>query len=267
MEIRTDEHGLIQYLTLQGRLETSTAGSLETASDQLLHQGHRLFLIDAAYLEYISSSGIGSLVRFARSLDRAGGRAVVVGASSEVRWLFEFFGLDRLLPIFPGYADAERALLEGRSHASLSILTSKPPARAMAEPRAVMPERVNLDQSGYADEARSEALHGGGNPPLAGNLASLEQSLSRVLASLERIPEAIFELRENQPAGRAGGHFHSPIVVDCRKCNSHLRIKKAGEHLCPRCGTRFRVNPAGEADFGIGSSVWQTQPASHSASR
>lgn len=275
MEIRTDEHGLIQYLTLQGRLETSTAASLETASDQLLHQGHRLFLIDAAYLEYVSSSGIGSLVRFARSLDRAGGRAVVVGASSEVRWLFEFFGLDGLLPIYPGYADAERALLEGRQHASLSILTSRPPARAMAEPRTVLPERVDLDSPGGHAVSGAYAVSGahgsdetprGGSAPLAGNLASLEQSLARVLVSLERIPEAIFELRENHPAGRAGGHFHSPIVVDCRKCNSHLRIKKAGDHLCPRCGTRFRVNPAGEADFGSGSSAWQTQPASHSAS-
>jgi anti-anti-sigma factor len=264
MEIKTDEHGLIQYLTLQGRLETSTAQSLETATDQLLHQGHRLFLIDAAYLEYISSSGIGSLVRFARSVDRAGGHSAVVGASSEVRWLLEFFGIDRLLPLYAGYADAERALLEDQKNASLSILTSKPPARAMASPRAVMPERVELDSAPAAQAGQTS------QPPqgqLAGNLSALEQSLARVIESLEKIPEAIFELRENQPLARGSSHFHSPIVVDCRKCGSHLRIKKAGDHLCPRCGARFRVNPAGEPDFSTGSSAWQTQPASPSVSR
>lgn len=268
MEIRTDEHGSVQYITLQGRLETSTSASFEAATDQLLHQGHRLFLIDAASLESVSSAGIGSLVRFARSTERAGGFLAVVGCSSEVQWLFEFFGLTRILPVYSSYAEGERALLERKSGSGLSILTAPPRPRAIAEPRAVTPERVDPDtmspERAPASFTAAAQTHAGA--ALAPDLVSLEKSLARVIESLERIPEAIFELRESRPQTAGSKHFHSPIVVDCRKCASHLRIKKAGDHLCPRCGARFRVNPAGEADFSSGLTPWQTQPASLSAS-
>ncbi|MBL8021865.1 MAG: STAS domain-containing protein, partial [Leptospirales bacterium] len=138
MEIKTQENGSAQFLTLSGRLDAVTATDFEKIGEHLLHAGHRMFLIDAQDLEYVSSSGIGALAKWARSLDRAGGACAIVGAGSEVRWLLQFFGLSKQLPHFGNTADAERFLSERHRTAShLSILTTPRPTSAYAAPRAI----------------------------------------------------------------------------------------------------------------------------------
>lgn len=288
MEIKTQENGSAQFLTLSGRLDAVTATDFEKIGEHLLHAGHRMFLIDAQDLEYVSSSGIGALAKWARTLDRAGGACAIVGAGSEVRWLLQFFGLSKQLPHFGNLADAERFLAErNRTASHLSILTTPRPASAYAAPRAIaldmkMDEpRKTAGKVATADArepvhpAHSESMvgpssHEAGSQPLTANLTTLEASLARVIDSLERIPDTIRELREQnlstlQPR-RAAVRFAEGIVVDCQRCGSHLRIKKTGEHLCPRCAARFSVNQDGTAHFSTRPSSWQAQQETHSAS-
>ncbi|MCE9597851.1 MAG: STAS domain-containing protein [Spirochaetia bacterium] len=278
MEIKTQENGNAQFLTLAGRLDAVTATDFEKIAEHLLHAGHRMFLIDAQDLEYVSSSGIGALAKWARSLDRAGGACAIVGAGSEVRWLLQFFGLSRQLPHFGNLSDAERFLTErSRAASHLSILTTPRPASAYAAPRAIAmdmkvqePRPKVAGSSAHAEPAQVDTQATAEGGQLGANLSTLEASLARVIDSLERIPDTIRELREQnlstlQPK-KASVRFAEGIVVDCQRCGSHLRIKKTGEHLCPRCAVRFSVNQNGTAHFSERPSSWQAQQETHSAS-
>lgn len=279
MEIKTQDNGSVQFLTLSGRLDAVTATDFEKIGEHLLHAGHRMFLIDAQDLEYVSSSGIGALAKWARTLDRAGGACGIVGAGSEVRWLLQFFGLSKQLPHFGNLGDAERFLSErNRTASHLSILTTPRPTSAYAAPRAIALDMKMDEPRKHAPSAAS--VHSGApaaNPstnleaqPLGANLSTLEASLARVIDSLERIPDTIRELREQnlstlQPK-RAPVRFAEGIVLDCQRCGSHLRIKKTGEHLCPRCAARFSVDQNGTAHFATRLSSWQAQQETHSVS-
>jgi len=275
MEIKTESHGKTQYLAVQGRLDAMTAGDFEKTSEHLLHSGQRLFLMDATGLDYVSSSGIGALVKWTRSLDRAGGACAVIGAASEVRWLLDFFGLSKLLPVFSNAVDAERYLTErGKGASKLSIMTSPPPSGAYARPKPVSFQVEDRSEMRTTQiEQRPE--HAPPNPhsgtgTLGENLNTLQTSLEKVIESLERIPDAIREMREQTMTGArtptSSTRFKEGIVVDCQRCGSHLRIKKSGEHLCPRCAARFSVGSDGNATFSDRLSSWQAQQGTHSAS-
>ncbi|HNJ05607.1 MAG TPA: STAS domain-containing protein, partial [Leptospiraceae bacterium] len=124
MNIATDEQGTLQYMALQGKLDGSTASDFEKTCEHFLHMGARMFLLDARELDYISSSGVGVLIKWARTLERAGGFCAVSGAGSEVKWLLDFVGLSRSYPVFSSEEDARRYLTERHSGATrLSILT------------------------------------------------------------------------------------------------------------------------------------------------
>ncbi len=56
-------------------------------------------VIDLTGVEYIDSSGVGTLVELKRRLDRAGARIVLVGLQPRVRSVFEITRLDRFFTI------------------------------------------------------------------------------------------------------------------------------------------------------------------------
>ena len=98
--------GVVQ---VRGEVDMRTAPGLR---DRLLDAAQALsgeLLIDLSGVDYIDSSGVGTMVYVKREVERAGGRVVLIGLSPRVRGVFEMTRLDTFFKIVPSVAEADGA--------------------------------------------------------------------------------------------------------------------------------------------------------------
>jgi anti-anti-sigma factor len=91
-EIRTDESGT---LFLAGRLDASQSA----AADDRLAQVTGKTVADLSELDYISSAGIGVILKAYKRLQDQGGSLTLVNLPPRIQNVFHFAGLDRILDI------------------------------------------------------------------------------------------------------------------------------------------------------------------------
>jgi anti-anti-sigma factor len=90
MEIRTTRDGTAARMELTGELDIGTGPDLEEAVVRALHEGARDVVVDLARTTFMDSSGLGSLIRAARSVDAARGTMTVLSPpGSEARVVIE----------------------------------------------------------------------------------------------------------------------------------------------------------------------------------
>jgi anti-sigma B factor antagonist len=65
-------------------------------------------IIDLSGVKFISSSGLGQLVRFGRSLGARGAPLVLAGGRRSVMRLLQTVGLDSVMPMFGSVDEASR---------------------------------------------------------------------------------------------------------------------------------------------------------------
>jgi anti-anti-sigma factor len=90
IQIERREDGTLAF---SGRLDASQA----EAADAALSEAEGGVVVDIADLEYISSAGIGILLKHYKRLSEAGGSLRLAHATPHVRNVFHFAGLDQLL--------------------------------------------------------------------------------------------------------------------------------------------------------------------------
>lgn len=91
-DIRLGEQGEV---VCEGRLDASQAAKAQAFLDALPAPG----VIDLSRLEYISSAGLGVLLRTQKRLLQAGGGLHLVKASRHIRNIFHYSGFDRIFKI------------------------------------------------------------------------------------------------------------------------------------------------------------------------
>ncbi len=90
MEIRGTNSDGTARLELHGELDIGTAPALEDAVDRALEDGCRDVVLDLGPTTLLDSSGLGALLRAARTVgDRHGTMAVVSPPGSEARLVIE----------------------------------------------------------------------------------------------------------------------------------------------------------------------------------
>jgi|SRR4051794_10047039 anti-sigma B factor antagonist len=90
MEISTDRSDAAARLELVGELDIGSAPVLEQAVERALDDGCREFVLDLGGTTFLDSSGLGALIRAARSVDaRQGSISVVSPPGSEARLVIE----------------------------------------------------------------------------------------------------------------------------------------------------------------------------------
>ena len=94
-EIHIGEKGEV---VCEGRLDASQAAKAQAFLDGLAAPD----VIDMARLEYISSAGLGVLLRTQKRLLQSGGGLRVVNANRHIRDIFRYSGFDRIFQIDGG---------------------------------------------------------------------------------------------------------------------------------------------------------------------
>ena len=97
MELKKEVNGSSLTITLDGRLDTTTAPQLEAEVSGGLN-GITDLVIDMAKLVYVSSAGLRVLLKAQKIMNKQG-KMTVKNASQEIKEIFEVTGFDELLNI------------------------------------------------------------------------------------------------------------------------------------------------------------------------
>ena len=97
MELKKEAKGSSLTISLDGRLDTTTAPQLEAEITGKL-DGVTDLTIDMAKLVYVSSAGLRVLLK-AQKLMNKQGKMTVKNANQEIKEIFEVTGFDELLNI------------------------------------------------------------------------------------------------------------------------------------------------------------------------
>ena len=128
MEIIKRKSGGLVELEIKGRLDGYWADHLAKALDDEIRQGSHHLLIDLSQVAFLSSAGIGILVKFYKQLKSIEGSLSVSRSSEQVKKILELSGLKEVLMTKAPPA-AERL---SREQSAQSAVAPKPPAAAKA---------------------------------------------------------------------------------------------------------------------------------------
>jgi len=94
--LRIDSRGT-GLLAIAGRLDASQCGAAQAALDNV----DGVVTLDCTGLEYISSAGLGVLLKTQKRLLAAAGKLRLVGVNRHLRDVFMYSGFDQIIEIEP----------------------------------------------------------------------------------------------------------------------------------------------------------------------
>ena len=107
MEIAEKRIEGVDVLKLTGRLDASSAKNLKERVVSLVKENRVKLIVDMAGVDFIDSSGLGSLVSSLRAVNEKDGDVKVAALQKQVRSIFELTRLHRIFGIFD---DVEAAM-------------------------------------------------------------------------------------------------------------------------------------------------------------
>ena len=96
MKLHIDRDGSHLHLTLRGDLDAHVRDAFLEKALQLVDEGAERLTLDMTRVRYITSSGVGALIRLRKALQRLGGSLLLTRASHEVLHTLELLGLSEL---------------------------------------------------------------------------------------------------------------------------------------------------------------------------
>jgi anti-sigma B factor antagonist len=110
---KVGKNGDIVAVVLEGMIdETNCEYLLKCVAEEIL-EGHTKLILDCGKLTYISSMGLGMLVRVHSRMKKLGGDVKLADVHTTVAQIISVVGLNRLFHIFPTVDDAIAALDAG----------------------------------------------------------------------------------------------------------------------------------------------------------
>ncbi len=100
MEIIGEKIGEVEVLEVKGRLDASSAKDFKERVNALVKAENHKIVIDMEGVDFIDSSGLGSLVSSLRSVNKAGGDIKISSLQKQVRAIFELTRLHRVFGIY-----------------------------------------------------------------------------------------------------------------------------------------------------------------------
>lgn len=108
MEIREEKINDVEVLKLEGRLDASSTKYIKEKVALLTKENRVKIVIDMGGIDFIDSSGFGTLLTSLRSVSKLGGDIKISALKAHVRAYFELTGLDRIFGI---YDDSDAAAM------------------------------------------------------------------------------------------------------------------------------------------------------------
>ena len=108
LHVKNEENGVLVSVT--GRMDAVSSPEFEKEISRLIDEDNVNFVIDLAGLDYISSSGLRSILVTAKKLKGKNGRIMLASLQAVVREVFEISGFSTIIPIYESVEEAMAAL-------------------------------------------------------------------------------------------------------------------------------------------------------------
>jgi len=125
MHITTEIVDGVLELRIQGRLDNEAADDLLTAVDSVLRKGHHAALLDMRGVDYVSSAGLGALVRAQKRFQAIHGIFGVASSSPQVAEILQLTRLAKVLVCDPEEVREKHASGEGTVQPSFRIAAAE----------------------------------------------------------------------------------------------------------------------------------------------
>jgi len=99
VQLAEERSGDVLILLPVGRVDSTNAGTFETAVMDRIGAGERRLVIDFSRLDFISSSGLRVILLAAKALKVAQGALVLCRMKDHVHEVFRISGFDQIIPI------------------------------------------------------------------------------------------------------------------------------------------------------------------------
>lgn len=96
----------IVAVVLTGRLDEDNCNYLLDCVEDEILDGRKKLILDCGQLDYISSMGLGMLVRVNARMKKLGGDVKLAAVQGAVAQVLSVVGLNRIFQIYPTVADA-----------------------------------------------------------------------------------------------------------------------------------------------------------------
>ncbi|MBD3217086.1 MAG: anti-sigma factor antagonist [candidate division Zixibacteria bacterium] len=106
MEITVKAEEAFHVFHLKGRLDLTSSSELKEKVKEHLEQGKVNILLNMAQVDFINSSGLGTLVSTLKEVRTANGRIALCSLAPYVQEIFEITQLSHIFDIFPGEKEA-----------------------------------------------------------------------------------------------------------------------------------------------------------------
>lgn len=110
IDLEVEKMGNISIIQASGDLDTFTCAKLREAICDLIENGCSRIVINIADVNYIDSSGLGTLVGGLRRVAEKNGGLAIAGANPQVQKVFTITGLCKVFKLFDDNKQAANSL-------------------------------------------------------------------------------------------------------------------------------------------------------------
>jgi anti-sigma B factor antagonist len=107
MIITNRQEGIFTIISMSGRFDAIGSREFKKIISRLMEMGNLRIVLDMAQVNFVDSSGMGTLIGTLRGIVKEGGEMRIAGLTPEVHTIFE---LTRLHRIFDIYETTEAAM-------------------------------------------------------------------------------------------------------------------------------------------------------------
>ena len=107
MDIQKRMEGDVAILSLEGRLDLTSASGLKEASKNVLNNESKKVILNLDKVDFINSSGLGALVSILKEVRNSQGAMKLTNLAPYVK---EIFDITQLTNIFEIFSDEKQAL-------------------------------------------------------------------------------------------------------------------------------------------------------------
>jgi anti-sigma B factor antagonist len=101
MDIQRRLEGDVAILSLEGRLDLTSASSLKEASKEVLNSSSKKVILNMDKVDFINSSGLGALVSILKEVRNSQGSMRLTNLAPYVKEIFDITQLTNIFEIFP----------------------------------------------------------------------------------------------------------------------------------------------------------------------
>ena len=113
MNIRTRHYHDVAILSVNGRLDSTTAPQFTQMVENEVAAGYIRMVIDLKKVDFLSSAGIKAMVLAVQQTRRQGGDFRIANARSQVKYVLHLAGIDSMIKLYPNVVGATASYFSG----------------------------------------------------------------------------------------------------------------------------------------------------------